>query len=122
MNNTSVDVRRGSQVHHTPHVGRAQIIPSISVRPVNAVATSAADDARRSSSSRRFQRYFIANTSTVNGASIVIHADGTWTYMIFCKSPMSRSGGEIAIAITCDRMRKRNANHPKMGQRPERGT
>src|SRR4029079_6217715 len=34
---------------------------------------------------------------------------------------MSRSGGEITIAVTCDAMRKRNANHPKIGQRLVRG-
>src|SRR5689334_5189499 len=34
---------------------------------------------------------------------------------------MSRSGGEIMMAVTCDAMRKRNANHPKIGQRLVRG-
>src|SRR5512141_2927234 len=60
------------------------------------------------------------NASGARGASIVIHAEGTWTYMIFWRSPMSRSGGEMRIAVTCEKIRKRKANHPNSGRRPAR--
>src|SRR6476646_1955123 len=53
---------------------------------------------------------------------MVIHAAGTCTYMIFWRSPMSRSGGEIAIAIPCEAIRKRKANQPKSDQRDARAT
>src|SRR6478672_584950 len=121
-NRTSVEVSRASQVHQTPHVGRAQSIPRSRVSPANVAATSAAAAASRSSSSRRFHRYRIPNRSTASGASMVIHAAGTCTYMIFWRSPMSRSGGEMAIAMPCEAMRKRKANHPNSDQRDARAT
>src|SRR5918992_4540766 len=97
----AVDVSRGSHVHQTPHVGRPQIDPSAIVSAVSTAATSAADAARRSHFSWRFQRYITLPTSTTTKARKAFHAAGTCTYMIFCRWPMSRSGGDVNTPNAC---------------------
>ena len=46
-------VRRASQAHHTPQVGRPQIDPEISVQAVNTTPTSTEAAARRSQNRER---------------------------------------------------------------------
>ena len=55
-NMTAVVMSRGSQLHHTPHVGSAQIDPSTRVRPVKRTPISAAATATASNTSRFVQR------------------------------------------------------------------
>src|SRR5688572_1792668 len=113
-NSTAVDVRRGSHVHQTPQVGRPQMDPNASVSPVNSVPTSAADAARRSCRSSPFHRYSKLAMATTKKAMNAFHADGTCTYMIFCRCPMSLSGGLVRIPSACVEMmttRARSPNH-----------
>src|ERR1019366_5631990 len=112
---------RASHAHHTPHVGFAQIEPITSVSPLNAVPTSADDAASRSSSSLPFHRYLRLKTRTRKKPRNVMNAAGRCTYMIFCRSPMSRSGGEVRMPSACAATRKRMAKAPNHGQRPGRG-
>src|SRR5262245_52172075 len=112
MNNTAVEVSRGSHVHQTPHVGRPQIEPSARVKPVKSVPTSAADAATRSYRSSPFQRYIRLAAATTKNAMNAFQADGTWTYMIFCRLPMSRSGGLVRTPVTCAEITATNAMMP----------
>src|SRR5690606_19408818 len=97
----AVVVRRGSQVHQTPQVGRAQIEPSASVRAVNTAPASAADAASRSYRACRRTRYNTLKMKRTNAARNAHQAAGTCTYRIFWRWPMSRSGGDSVNPSTC---------------------
>ena len=86
---TAVVVSRGSQSHHTPQVGLAQIEPCMQSsadehdarpRPPPRGARPSCQPPRKSETSAQAK----ANVS----ASIAFQAVGTWTYMMRCTSPM----------------------------------
>src|SRR5258706_16266233 len=91
--NTAVVVNRGSQSHHTPQVGLAQIAPWQQRRKASSTPTSIEPSIRASHFQPPVKRKSAANTRAQVMASMSLHADGTWTYMIRCTFPMNCSGG-----------------------------
>src|SRR5215211_5011363 len=89
-------VSRGSQFHHTPQVGRAQIAPSSTPLAPKSTPTSA--EASASASSRQlFRNRYATDAQKLSvSARRPTHTDGTCAYMIRCTSPISRSGGAHA--------------------------
>src|SRR5258708_5480561 len=96
---TAVVMTRGSQLHHTPHVGRAQIDPRRSVSPVNRTPISADATAIASKTGLLVQRYATLARNTTTNARYASHAFATWTYRIRTTLPMAASGGDETSAI-----------------------
>src|SRR5687767_4078958 len=90
---TAVEVRRGSQSHHTPQVGLAQIAPWQHSRNASRLPISRPASIRVSHFRSFMKRNAIAEPREKRTTSIHVHAVGTWTYMIRCTSPMYRSAG-----------------------------
>src|SRR5436190_2897125 len=90
---TAVEVRRGSQSHHTPHVGLAQIAPWQQSRNPRSAPTSSPASMRASHLKSLVNRYATETPNVNSTASIQFQAVGTWTYMIRCTLPMKCSGG-----------------------------
>ncbi len=90
---TSVVVSRTSQSQKTPQVALAQIIPCSCSSPQSTTPVSIEPVSRLSQRSLPVHSDAIAAPNANVNASIVIHADGTWTYRMRCTSPMCRSGG-----------------------------
>src|SRR6266852_7143157 len=85
---TAVVVSRGSQSHHTPHVGLAQIAPWQQRRNASSTPTSIEASRRASHFQLLVKRKTIAHAKAKVMASKAFQAVGTWTYMIRCTSPM----------------------------------
>src|SRR3954467_14092855 len=79
---TAVVVSRGSQSHHTPQVGFAQIAPCVQSRSESTTPISLAASRRLSHFQSLVKRYASAQTNAKVSASIAFHAVGTCTYMI----------------------------------------
>src|SRR5205823_13832302 len=84
---TAVVVRRGSQSHHTPHVGLAQIAPWQQRRNASRTPTSIDASIRESHFQSLRKRNTTAQAKAKVMASRAFHAVGTWTYMIRCTCP-----------------------------------
>src|SRR5262245_51902903 len=92
-------MRRGSHVHHTPHVGLAQIDPATRVRPVTSTPISAEATAIASKAGLLVQSHPTLARNTTMNARNAVHAEGTWTYMTRCTCPCTASGGAHTSAI-----------------------
>ena len=79
MNMTAVVTRRGSQVHHTPHVGFAQMEPATMNMPVNSTPTSAEATASASNHGRLVSSHPRLARKTTKNARYASHASGTCT-------------------------------------------
>src|SRR5436305_14489853 len=90
---TAVVVRRGSQSHHTPHVGLAQIAPWQQRRKPKTTPVSIEPSIRASHLNSLLKRKTTAQTKAMVSASSANHAVGTCTYMIRCVLPRNCSGG-----------------------------
>src|SRR3982751_3618528 len=91
--NTAVVVSRGSQSHHTPHVGLAQIAPWQQSRNDKRTPTSTPPSRRASHFQSLVNSEAIAQPKAKVIASSAFQAVGTCTYMIRCTLPMKCSGG-----------------------------
>ena len=78
-NMIDVVTRRGSHVHHTPHVGFAQIEPATMNSPVNSTPISADATASASNHGRRVQSQPMLARNTTTNARYASHAVGTCT-------------------------------------------
>src|ERR1700716_4182428 len=92
-NITAVVVSRGSQSHHTPQVGRAQIEPCRHSSPAITTPTSIAASWRASHLKLAVSRKASAAPKAKVKASIVFQAVGTCAYMMRYTSPMYDSRG-----------------------------
>src|SRR6266550_8426429 len=79
-NMIAVVTRRGSHVHHTPHVGFAQIEPATRKRPVKSTPISADETAIASNRGFFVQSQPTEARNTTTKARYASHARGTWTY------------------------------------------
>src|SRR5437762_2798308 len=79
---TAVVVRRGSQSHHTPHVGFAQIAPWQQRRNARRTPISIDASMRESHFQSLRKRKTTAQAKAKVMASNAFQAVGTWTYMI----------------------------------------
>src|ERR1700674_3239959 len=93
MRSTAVVVRRGSQSHHTPHVGFAQIAPWQQRRNARSTPTSMEASSLASHLQSFVKRKRTAAAKAKVIASIAFHAVGTCTYMMRGTSPMKCPGG-----------------------------
>src|SRR6266542_6995398 len=93
---TATVVSRGSQSHHTPHVGLAQIAPCTERSKQRTTAISIAASSLWSHNQRLVKRKVVAQPKAYVRTSIALQAVGTCTYMIRCTLPMCSSGGEMA--------------------------
>src|SRR5438270_14031647 len=84
---TAVVVRRGSQSHHTPHVGLAQIAPWQQRRNPKTTPVSIEPSRRASHLKSLLKRKTMAQTKAMVSASSANHAVGTCTYMILWVFP-----------------------------------
>ena len=75
---TSAVVSRGSQTHHTPQIGFAQIEPVIKTSVMKTKPISAEELAMTSHLVSRFQRYRILQINTTKKAKKATQATGTW--------------------------------------------
>src|SRR5579859_7729665 len=96
---TAVVMSLGSQLHHTPHVGSAQMDPRTRVRPVKRTPISADATAIASNTSRLVQRYATLARNTTTNARYASHAFATWTYRMRTTLPIATSGGDQMRAI-----------------------
>src|SRR5437867_12558053 len=78
-NMIAVVTRRGSHVHHTPHVGFAQIDPATRNRPVKSTPISAEETAIASNGGFFVQSQPTDARKTTMNARYASHARGTWT-------------------------------------------
>ena len=85
---TAVVVSRGSQSHHTPQVGFAQMDPWVQSSSESTTPISMPASSRLSHFQAFVSRKQRAQTKAKVRASIAFHAVGTCTYMIRCTSPM----------------------------------
>ena len=85
---TAVVVSRGSQSHHTPQVGLAQIEPCMQRRKAKTTPISIDASSRASHFHLLEKRNIRAQTKAHVNASIAFHAVGTWRYMMRWTSPM----------------------------------
>src|SRR5438132_14123376 len=90
---------RGSQLHHTPHVGRAQIEPRTSVSPVKRTPISADATAIAAKTGRLVHRYATLARNTTTKARYASHALATCTYRMRTTSPIAASAGDQMSAI-----------------------
>src|SRR2546430_17182957 len=79
-NMIAVVTSRGSQVHHTPHVGFAQMDPATRKSPVKRTPISADATATASKKGRFVQSQPTEARNTITKARYASHARGTWTY------------------------------------------
>src|SRR5262245_25199411 len=79
---TAVVVRRGSQSHHTPQVGLAQMAPCVQRSKESNTPISMAASRRLSHFHDSVTRNETAQTNAKVSASMAFHAVGTCTYMI----------------------------------------
>ena len=79
MNMTAVVTRRGSQVHHTPQVGFAQMDPATMNMPVKRTPTSADATASASNQGRLVHSQPRLAMKTTKNARYASQASGTWT-------------------------------------------
>ena len=93
---TAVVVSRGSQSHHTPHVGLAQIAPCMQRSNERMTPISIAASNRLSHFQAFVKREKSAQTKAKVSVSIAFHAVGTCTYMMRWTSPMKTSPGAFA--------------------------
>src|SRR5712664_775952 len=93
---TAVVVSRGSQSHHTPQVGLAQIAPCVQRSRERTTPTSIAAPNLLSHFQELVRRKATAHTNAKQSASIAFQAVGTCTYMIRWTSPMKTSPGAFA--------------------------
>src|SRR2546429_8438213 len=100
MNMIAVVTSRGSHVHHTPHVGFAQIDPAIRKRPVKSTPISAEATAIASKTGRFVQSQPTDARKTMTKARYASHASGTGTERIRYTSPCTASAGAQQSAIT----------------------
>src|SRR5216683_563942 len=91
-------VNRGSQAHQTPQVGRPQMEPRLIPTAPNSTPTSAEASASASVFQLFLNKYATEQPKFSVAARSAIQTCGTWTYMIRCTSPISRSGGAHASA------------------------
>src|SRR4051812_16108617 len=92
-NITAVVVSRGSQSHHTPQVGLAQMEPWQQSRPESTTPISTPASWRASHLKSDRQRYASAQAKAQVNARSEFQAVGTCTYMIRYTSPMNASAG-----------------------------
>src|SRR5581483_9569160 len=104
---TAVVVSLGSQSHHTPQVGFAQIAPCMQRSSESTTPISIPASSLLSHFHLFVRRYETAQTNEKLSASIAFQAVGTCTYMIRCTSPMKSSAG--AFARPQNEPAKRNA-------------
>src|SRR5438874_4014568 len=90
---TAVVVSLGSQSHHTPQVGFAQMDPCMQRSRERTTPISMAASSRLSHFHAFVKRKQTAQTKAKVSASIAFQAVGTCTYMIRCTSPMKTSPG-----------------------------
>src|SRR3981189_2392197 len=90
---TAVVVSRGSQSHHTPQVGFAQMDPWMQSSSESTTPISMAASSRLSHFHALVSRHQRAQQKAKLRASIAFHAVGTRTYMIRSTSPMYASPG-----------------------------
>src|SRR5436309_13348911 len=99
-NMIAVVTRRGSHVHHTPHVGFAQIDPATRKSPVNRTPISADETAIASKSGFFVQSQPTDARKTTTNARYASHARGTWTERTRYTFPCPASVGAEKSAIT----------------------
>ena len=95
-NMTAVVVSRGSQSHHTPQVGLAQMAPCMQRSKERTTPISIAASRRLSHFQAFVKRKKRAQTKAKVRASMAFQAVGTCTYMMRCTSPMKTSAGAAA--------------------------
>ena len=89
----AVELSRGSEVHQTPQVGWAKMLPVMRVTAVNRIPTSSAPARTQSALLEPPMSATRAATNAMVNTNMQFQADGTCTNSIFTTSPMWLSGG-----------------------------
>src|SRR5512135_3497884 len=115
-NMIDVVTRRGSHVHHTPHVGFAQIEPATMQSPVKRTPISAEATASASNHGRRVHSQPTLARKTTTNARYASQAAGTCTNMTRYTSPWTASVGAQKSAIHVTRIDAAVAAMPSHGR------